>query len=110
MSLTAERVYKCIECGHDFEHTLQIGDQEPLACPKCGKATGWKAEACYWAKDSSGNPTKAKLNPTFVVVKKRYDPETTDRTYCPDCTHEVVPHNPVPPRELMEAAKKEAGK
>jgi predicted RNA-binding Zn-ribbon protein involved in translation (DUF1610 family) len=113
VSVAQERAYKCVEpnCGHIFEHTLQIGDMEPFACPKCGKSSGWKAEACYWAKDkdASGN-WKAKLEPTLVVVKKRVDPETSDRTYCPDCGREVVGHNPRPPRELMEAAKKEAGK
>jgi DNA-directed RNA polymerase subunit RPC12/RpoP len=110
-SLSAERVYKCVEpgCGHLFEHTIQIGDTEPLVCPKCGKSSAWKTEACYWAKDASGN-WKAKLEPTFVVLKSRIDPESTERTYCPDCGHEVVGHNRRPPNELMEAAKKEAGK
>jgi DNA-directed RNA polymerase subunit RPC12/RpoP len=105
--LSAERVFKCTECGHDFEHTLQIGDMEPLECPKCDQRAGWKAEACYWTKDAEGN-WKAKLTPTFVVVQKRVDPSATDKTYCPDCGHEVVPHNPRPPKELMDAAGKNA--
>jgi len=107
--LSAERVFKCVEegCGHEFEHTIQLGEKEPLTCPKCGKISGWRAEACYWAKDAEGN-WKAKLTPTFVVVKKRIDPSTTEKTYCPDCGHEVVGHNPRPPKELMDAAEKGA--
>jgi DNA-directed RNA polymerase subunit RPC12/RpoP len=108
---SAERVFKCVDCGHDFEHVIQLGDTEPLPCPKCGKMTAWKAEACYWTKDAAGN-WKAKLNPTYVVLKSRVDPNTTEKTYCPDkdCGHVVVGHNPKPSRDLMEAAQKEAGK
>lgn len=105
--LAAERVFKCVEegCGHEFEHVLKLGDTEPLRCPECGKTSAWRAEACYWTKDAEGN-WKAKLSPTFVIVKRRVDPSTTEKTYCPDCGHEVVGHNPRPPKELMDAATK----
>jgi putative FmdB family regulatory protein len=106
--LAAERVFKCAECGKDFEHVLQMGDMEPLRCPKCGKNAAYKAEACYWTKDAAGN-WKAKPNPTFVILKSRIDPTSKEKTYCPDCGHEVLGHNPRPPDDLMEAAKKEAG-
>jgi putative FmdB family regulatory protein len=106
--IAAERVFKCATCGHDFEHAIQMGEIEPLVCPKCGKSTAWKAEACYWTKDGAGN-WKAKLNPTFVLLKNRIDPNDQEQTYCPDCGHKVVGHNPKPPKELMEAAEK-AGK
>lgn len=107
--LAAERVFKCVEegCGHEFEYIIKLGDKEPLTCPKCGKLSAYKAESCYWAKDAEGN-WKAKLDPTFVVVKKQVDPTTTEKTYCPDCGHQVVGHNPRPPKELMEAARREA--
>ena len=102
-SLNAERVYKCVECGHDFERTLKIGDSEPFACPKCGKMSAYRAEACYWAKDAAGG-WKAKAKPTFVVLKSRVDSNSTEKTYCPDCGHIVVGHNPRPRQDLMEAA------
>ena len=108
-ALNAERVFKCVECGHEFEHELKMGEKDPVPCPKCGKQAGWMAEKCYWTHDAAGN-WKAKVNPTYVVLKSRIDPSSTEKTTCPDCGHAVVGHNPKPPRELMEAAEKEANK
>lgn len=105
--LAAERVFKCIECGHEFEYIIKMGDMEPFPCPKCKKSAAYSAEACYWTKDAEGN-WKAKLTPTFVVLKKRIDRNSDEKTYCPDCGREVVVHNRKPPPELMEAAAKEA--
>jgi DNA-directed RNA polymerase subunit RPC12/RpoP len=103
----SDRVFKCVDCAHEFEHDIKMGEIEPLACPKCGKQAGWMTEKCYWTHDAEGN-WKAKLNPTYVVLKSRIDPGSTEKTYCPDCGHIVVGHNPRPPRDLMEAAEKEA--
>lgn len=107
--LVAERAFICADCKHVFEHTLKIGEYTPLKCEKCGKEAAYPAEACYWTKGADGE-WKAKLEPTFVLCKKRVNPETDEKTYCPDCGHEVVGHNPPPPPALMEAARKEAGK
>ncbi|HVP10109.1 MAG TPA: zinc ribbon domain-containing protein [Phycisphaerae bacterium] len=104
-SLSAERVCKCVDCGHEFEHVLQMGEKEPLTCPKCGKARVWRAEACYWAKDGAGG-WKAKTTPTFVVLKSSIDPSSREKTYCPDCGHLVTGHNRKPSKEQMEAAAK----
>lgn len=99
----SDRMFICAECHQPFEYTLQMGDITPVKCGKCGKQAAYPAEACYWAKGPDG-VWKAKLEPTFVLVKKRMDPETTEKTYCPDCGQEVVGHNPLPPEELLRAA------
>ena len=85
-----------------------MGDKPPVKCKKCGKMAAYQAETCYWIKDASGE-WKAKKKPTYVLWKKRVNPETEEKTFCPDCGREVVGHNPPPPEELMEAAEK-AGK
>jgi DNA-directed RNA polymerase subunit RPC12/RpoP len=105
----SDRIFKCAECGHDFEHTSQMGEIEPIPCPKCGKQAGYQAEKCYWTRDASGG-WKAKVNPTYVLMKTRVDPSSTEKTLCPDCNHVVVTHNPRPSKELMDAAEKEAHK
>jgi predicted RNA-binding Zn-ribbon protein involved in translation (DUF1610 family) len=101
--IAADRAFKCTACGHVFEHTLQHGDFEPFECPKCDEMTGWGTETCFWEKDENGE-WRAKRDPTFVILKKRMDSSSTEKTNCPDCGREVVGHNPRPPRELMEAA------
>lgn len=107
--IAADRAFICGECGAVFEHTLQIGEYTPLECDKCGKKAAYPAETCYWTKGPN-DEWKAKLEPTFVLLKKRVDPESDEKTFCPDCGREVVGHNPPPPEELMEAARNEAGK
>ncbi len=101
--ISAERAFKCAECGEVFEHVLQIGDKEPFECPACDRPAGWATEKCYWTKDG-----KAKLDPTFVILKTRLDPDSDEKTYCPDCGREIKGHNPRPPKELMDAARAEA--
>ena len=104
--VSAERAFKCTECGQVFEHTLKRGDGEPLKCSECGKQAGWRAETCYWTKDAGGQ-WKAKLDPTFVLQKERMGID--ERTFCPDCGREVVGHNPKPPQELMDEARAKEG-
>lgn len=105
--IAADRAFMCAECGHVFEHTIQMGEKEPLECPACGKLAAYIPEKCYWTKDENGK-WKAKLEPTFVILNKRMGIDK--KTYCPDCGREVVGHNPMPPKELMDAARAEADK
>ena len=107
--VSAERVYICSETGKSFRHTIKLGESEPIYSPHSKKKTGYAAEACYWRKMPDGT-YKAKRDPTYVLVKKRVDPETTEKTFCPDCGHEVVGHNPMPPPELMKEAAGSTGK
>ncbi|MFH1418194.1 MAG: hypothetical protein ABII12_07925 [Planctomycetota bacterium] len=107
--IAANRAHKCIECGHEFNYTIKMGDKEPYECPKCDKLTVYRAEACYWTKDANGK-WAAKLEPTYVVLKNRIDRTSTEKTYCPDCGREVKVHNPRPPQEMMDAARAAAGK
>ncbi len=100
----SDRVYVCVETGKPFNYTLKTGDKEPVLSPYTGKPTGYLAEACYWTKDPDGNWV-AKSQPTYVVLKTRINPSSTEKTFCPDCGREVVLHNPLPPPELMEAAR-----
>ncbi len=96
--IASDRVFVCVDCGRVFWHTLTLGEAEPLTCRGCGKKTAWMAEACYWTKDG-----KAKLEPTYVILKQRMGID--EKTYCPDCGREVVGHNPRPPKELMDEAQ-----
>jgi len=105
----SDRIFVCSETGKPFEYTIKPGDVEPVYSPHSKQNTGYQAEPCYWTKGPDGE-WKAKLEPTWVLVKKRVDPETTEKTYCPDCGHEVTIHNQRPPQELMDAAAAEAGK
>lgn len=97
-TIASRRPFKCAECNAVFPHDLELGETEPINCPKCGKKTAWIPEACYWTKDG-----KAKAEPTWVIVKERMGLE--GKTYCPDCGKEVVGHNRMPSKELMDAAK-----
>lgn len=108
-AISAERAYICAVTGKAFEYTVKRGDHEPVMSPYTHRRTGYAAEKCYWTKDAEGN-WKAKLEPTFVLLKSKLDPNTTEETHCPDCGRLVVGHNPMPPQELMDAARAEAGK
>lgn len=102
------RGYMCNECKQPGDHTAEEGDIEPLKCPSCGAMAFYQAEACYWTKGPDGQ-LKAKLKPTYVILLQRLDPNSEEKTICPDCGEEVVGHNPMPPENLMEAARAEAG-
>ncbi|MCP4251469.1 MAG: hypothetical protein GY778_30910, partial [bacterium] len=73
----------------------QIGDMEPIESPFTDRRTGYRAETCYWTQDADGR-WAIKDKPTFVLLKKRVDPLTEEKTYCDDCGREVVGRNPVP--------------
>lgn len=102
----AVRVFVCAETGKEFEHKIVENEEEPVKSPHSGKMTGYSGEPCYWTKDEAGK-YKAKTKPTWVVLKKRINPESRERTYCPDCGKEVVGHNPLPPKKFWDAAVEE---
>jgi len=76
------------ETGKTFPVTLKLGMQIPVMSPYSGKATGYKAELCYWTKD--GTP---KTDPTAVLLN--YYVGKPGPTFCPDCGRLVVFNNPV---------------
>lgn len=83
------------ETGKVFEnYQIREGDKVPFANPETGRATLWPAEMCFWTKDGG-----AKAEPTYVLLNGYVgiDKPTT----CPDCGRAVVPHNPMPPVEVL---------
>jgi len=111
VAAAGSRMYMCSDTGKTFSHTIREGEREPIECELCGKQTGYLAERCYWTKDATGE-WAAKLEPTYVILKTRLDPDSTEKTYCPDCGREVKPHNASvngPSQELIAAAKAAAG-
>ena len=107
--LAAERVFICAETGKIFEHTIREGEEEPIKSPYTGRNTGYEPETCFWTKGPDGK-YRAKLTPTYVLLKSRVNPKTREKTYCPDCGREVKPHNPLPPQRLLNEAEQEAKK
>jgi DNA-directed RNA polymerase subunit RPC12/RpoP len=102
-----DRGYKCSACDHAYAYVVKSGDIEPLMCPSCGKKAAYQAEFCYWTKGPDGEYV-AKSEPTLVLLKRRMNPDSNEPTYCPDCGHEVVGHNPRPDDAMMlEAANRE---
>lgn len=98
----AFRPYIDIETGEVFHYTIKEGDIEPIKSPS-GKMTGYRAESCYWGKDADGK-WFIKDKPTYVVLKSRIDPTSTEETYCPDCGHRVVGHNKKPTQADIDRA------
>lgn len=101
-----QRMYICAKTGKAFEHNIEAGEIEPVYSPYSKANTGYHAEKCYWTKDANGD-WAAKTEPTYVLLNSLFEPGA--ETKCPDCGHEVVNHNPDPPRDLMEAARNTAG-
>jgi len=103
------RIFICAKCNQWFPHDIALGEMIPLKCEKCGAdASAYEAERCYWGKDGQGKWI-IKDRPTFVLVKQRIDPSSTEETKCPDCGREVRPHNPRPTQEQVDRANAEPG-
>ncbi len=101
--IAANRAFYCAETGKFYEYTIQMGDTSPYPSPHSGRNTGYRAEACYWAKDANGKWAR-KEKPTLVFVLKEMDETTDEKTFCPDCGREVVRHNPSPTdKDIAEA-------
>jgi hypothetical protein len=77
------------ETGQTFHVTLKVGMEIPVNSPYTGRATGYKAELCYWTKDG-----KPKDEPTAVILNSAMG--KPEPTFCPDCGRLVVGRNPPP--------------
>lgn len=88
------------ETGEVFrDYRVSEGATLPWKNPKTGRHTLFPAATCYWTREG-----KAKLEPTYVLLNE--DVGKPGPTLCPDCGRVVVPHNPMPPTELLvEAAE-----
>jgi hypothetical protein len=91
----------CAETGKHYVHDLQEGERYPVYSPFTKGRTGYRAEKCYWTREG-----KAKLEPTFVLLDEYVG--KPGPTLCPDCGRLVEPHNPMPPGDKMEAARRAA--
>lgn len=92
------------ESGEVFEDfRVALDGMFPYVNPQTGRPTLYPAEACFWNRDGT-----AKLDPTWVFVRT-YADKSAGETVCPDCGRRVVPHNPPPPTELLQAATARAG-
>lgn len=90
--------------GQVFEDfKIPQGESWPMVNPSTGERTLYPTETCYWTKDG-----KAKLKPTYVLLNEQVG--KSGPTMCPDCGRRVVPHNPMPPAELLNQALDEAGR
>jgi hypothetical protein len=89
VSSSTDRMYVCAETMKPFEHTVRMGEKNPVDSPHTGKATGYPGEPCYWSADGS-----IRERPTWVLLNhwtKKQGP-----TFCPDCGRLVVAFNAVP--------------
>lgn len=86
------------ETGEVFErYRIKDGQSQPWPHPRTGALSLYPAEACHWTAEG-----KAKIVPTFVLLNEHLG--RSEPTTCPDCGRRVVPHNPLPPLELMDQA------
>jgi hypothetical protein len=88
-TISRDRIFICSETHKTFEHVVSIGESYPVMSPYSGKATGYRAEACYWTKDG-----QIKEQPTWVLLNQ--DIGRAGPTFCPDCGRLVIGHNPMP--------------
>ncbi len=88
------------ESGEVMRITLQPGSSPPFVNSKTTRATLYRPELCYWTRDG-----KVKSTPTYVILNSHLG--KPGETLCPDCGRPVKKYNPMPPWELIEAAKKE---
>ena len=86
---TADRMFVDAKTGQTFQHTLSIGETQPVTAPS-GEKTGYEAEPCYWTADGGSQDT-----PTWVLPQVKVDP-AAGPTFCPDCGRLVTPRNPTP--------------
>ncbi len=89
------------EVFKDFK--IPQGATWPMTHPATGERTLYPTETCYWTKDG-----QAKLEPTYVLLNEQVG--KPGQTLCPDCGRRVVPHNPMPPAELLNKALDAAGR
>jgi len=101
-TLALQRPFVDVESGEPFDYTIKMGDIEPIETP-AGRMTGYQAERCFWGKDADGR-WYIKETPTYVVLKWRIEPTSTEETICPDCGRRVVGHNKRPtPKDIDRA-------
>jgi putative FmdB family regulatory protein len=60
---------KCRGCGNEFKATLDVADEPPYKCPKCGKREAWKLAECHkcgniFLPPVSGDPPRPPMIPT----------------------------------------------
>jgi predicted RNA-binding Zn-ribbon protein involved in translation (DUF1610 family) len=36
----------CMDCGHAYQATVEVGDPPPYTCPECGKKNAWRQKQC----------------------------------------------------------------
>ncbi len=95
----SHRLFLCTECKQTFRHTIEKGQSQPIECEHCGAQAAYRPEACYWAKGAGGRWI-SKDEPTYVVLNVWTRPG--EKTYCPDCGHEVWGHFSRPTPEAIE--------
>ena len=88
-------IYICAETGKTYPYQPKVGDKHPVMSPYSHKRTGYPAEACYWA---DRDEKKQRRYPVYVLLNQYIGKEGP--TTCPDCGHVVLPHNPLPPRDV----------
>lgn len=96
---TRTKTLICAETDQVFrDRRCPPGATFPALNRRTQRRTLYPAERCYWNADGSVRPT-----PTLVLLNQYRD--VPGPTLCPDCGREVTPRNPMPPLDLLAAAK-----
>ena len=74
---------KCLDCGHDFGAVLQLKDEPPFPCPKCGKTEAWYLWKCN------------ECGALFVPEPVGTPPRQPGINSCPECGSRSAGHAPV---------------